>query len=102
MSFSPSRYVPDSDYLLERSTTEARLAANASTEEAAAAHRKIASCYLAKLFSDEKLPLCDHKLSSVPNVPAGSKAVAPSSLRFADLRSVPEDAELTRILHSLQ
>ena len=101
MGFSPSKYVPDSDYLLERSTTEARLAANARTEGAAAAHRKIASCYLAKLFSDEGAASSDHISVKSPEIPARSGAIAPSGLRFADLSSIPENNELTRILQSL-
>jgi hypothetical protein len=50
MGFFPSKSVPDSEYLLIRSTLEANMAANARTEQAAAAHHRIASCYLAKLF----------------------------------------------------
>ena len=101
MGLIPSKHVPDSEYLLERSTTEARLAANAETEQAAAAHRRIASCYLAKLFSDDGAASSDDERATRPLEAAECIASGPSVFRFADLSAVPENDELTRLLHCI-
>ena len=100
MGFFPFTSVPDSEYLLDRSTAEAAMAASARTERAAAHHR-MASCYLAKLFGGRSA-------ASPAAGPAGSRvattgdgAIGPSGLRFVDLTSVPHSDELTRILHDL-
>lgn len=97
MGLFPSKPVPDSEYLLTRSITEATLAANASTAQAAAAHHAIAGCYLAKLFGEQDVVAIDIVVARSPDI----TATTPTGLRFADLRSVPEDEELSRILASL-
>lgn len=100
MGFLPSASVPDSDYLLGRSTTEAALAASARTEKAAAAHHRIANCYLAKLFGGHGGSFHTGE-ATAQATGTGSDAVGPAGLRFADLTSVPENDELTRILRRL-
>lgn len=101
MGFLPSRSVTDSEYILTRSTTEAKLAANARTEQAAAAHHKIASCYLAKLFDVQSPASLDDLLGTRPTLPIKSAAIRSPDLRFADVKPIPENDELTRILNRL-
>jgi hypothetical protein len=101
MGFFPSKSVPDSEYLLIRSTLEANMAANASTEQAAVAHHRIASCYLAKLFGKQSTEALDGKVSSRADVTAHRCAIGPVQPRFSDLTAVPENDELTRLLHSI-
>ena len=101
MGLFPSRPVPDGEYFLTRSITEATLAANARTAQAAAAHQAIARCYLAKLFGERDAVAIDIAVSHLPDLAAKRPATQPGEFRFADLRSVPEDEELNRILASL-
>lgn len=101
MGFFPSRPVPDSEYLLARSIAEATLAASARTVEAAAAHRAIASCYLAKLFGEQDAEAIDIVVAHLPLIAGKRAANETTEVRFVDLRSVPDDEELSRILASL-
>jgi hypothetical protein len=98
VGFLPSTSVPDGDYLLERSTTEAALAARARTEPAAAAHRTIARCYLAKLFGERGTIGSDGPASDQA---AEGEAMRLARSRFADLTSMPENAELTQVLRRI-
>lgn len=100
MGFSPSTSVPDSEYLLTRSTTEARLAASARTEQAAAAHRKIVSSYLGRLFGPRGSTPSEADLIR-PAAPMGDQPVPASPgarMRFDDVTSVPDNQELAQIL----
>jgi hypothetical protein len=101
MGLFPSKSVPDSEYLLIRSTLEANMAANAGSEQAAAAHHKIASCYLAKLFGGPSAETVDPGHSGRQMTGAHSGSIGPAELRFADLTAVPDDDELTRLLDKL-
>lgn len=107
MGLFPAGSVADSEYLLTRSTTEATLAVRARTEQAAAAHRKIASCYLAKLFDAQSTASIDNTAPIRP-APPDARVVFRSpdfrspDLRFADLRSVPENEDLTRLLLNIR
>lgn len=101
MGFSPSAFVPDSEYLLTRSTLEATMAAKARTEQAAAAHRKIASCYVAKLFGGQSTASPHDEVTGRALAAAERGAIGPAGLRFADLTSVPENDELTRVLQNI-
>ena len=101
MGLLPSGSVHDSEYLLARSTTEIRLAANASTEQAAAAHRKIASCYLARLFTISDSASSDARLTNGAITTAKTMPFRSSRVRFEDLRSIAENDELNRLLRRL-
>lgn len=101
MGFIPSRPIADSEYLLERSAKEATLAAKACTAEAAAAHQAIARCYLARLFGEEEAAPVATGLGRVDAHRRTNRAPEPTELRFSDLRSVPDDDELTRLLDTL-
>ena len=96
MGLLPSRSTPDSEYLLTRLTAEARLAADARTARAAAAHRAMASCYLAELFGDHDAPSLARRTSTRPD-----ENVEVAQLRFATLTFAPENEELTSILASI-
>lgn len=92
MGLFPSRSVHDSEYLLSRSIQESVLAADAHTPRAAAAHHAIASCYLARLFGgDDADEEHRHRPSS-----AGA-----AGLQFSDLRRVPPNEDLARLLEDL-
>ena len=101
MGFSPSRSVPDSEYLLTRSTTQATLAARAPTEQAAAAHRRIASCYLDKLFADEYSPSPDVVIAPRTILPTTDGEVGAAELRFYDVTTPQENDELNALLQHL-
>lgn len=101
MSFCPSGSIPDSEYLLARSTTEATLAAKAKTEQAAAAHRKIASCYLAKLFDAPGPASLDDTTPVRPARPAAHVVLRSPDLRSAHLGILPENDAITRLLRCL-
>jgi hypothetical protein len=98
MGLYPSRSVPDSEYLLTRSIAEAKLAAQARTSRAAAAHHAIASCYLAKLFGEQEADLPGTTRMTVDRA---STALGPVTLRFEDVTSLTTDEDLTRILRSI-
>ncbi len=101
MGFFPSASVPDSEYLLTRSTLEATMAARARTEQAAAAHHRIASCYMAKLFGGQSIASPHDEVTGRALASAERRAIGPARLRFADLTSVPENDELTRVLQNI-
>lgn len=101
MGFSPSGSVPDSEYLLTRSTLEATMAAKALTEVAAAAHRRIASCYLATLFGGESTTSPYDEVTGDASVAAERGAIISAGLRFADLTFVPANDELMQVLQSI-
>lgn len=96
MGLLPSRSTPDSEYLLTRLTAEARLAADARNGRAAAAHRAMASRYLAELFGNHDAPSPAVHTSARPHAD-----VEVAQLRFATLTFAPENEELTSILAAL-
>jgi hypothetical protein len=100
MGLYPSRSVPDSEYLLTRSIAEARLATQARTARAAAAHRAIANCYLAKLFGEQEADQPDTTRMTVDRFEADN-AIGPVTLRFEDVTSLTIDEDLTRLLRSI-
>ena len=93
MGFLPAASVPDSDYLLRRSTVESAMAAKARSASAAAAHHRIASCYLGKLFGGPG----EAPAENAP--PLRTRGVGP--LRFTDLTAVPDNADLERVLRKI-
>jgi hypothetical protein len=100
VGFLPSTSVPDSEYLLKRSTTEAALAGKASTESAAAAHRKIACCYLARLFAPAKRA-ADLEEPGARMFAVDREADRPARVRFTELTLLPDNDELIGLLHRL-
>ncbi len=53
MALFTSHPVADADYLLRRAEAETRLAESARSRTAAAAHERLASDYLGRLFDDD-------------------------------------------------
>lgn len=101
MGLSPSASVPDSEYLLIRSTTEAALAANARTECAAAAHRAIAQSYLTRLFdrqSNNSFDVTDANRTTLTSLKAAARTL---DVRLVACTPAPENGELTRLLADL-
>ncbi len=92
--------MPDAEYLLTRSTLEAVMAAKARTEQAAGAHRQIASCYLGKLFGGRGTAPRDDEAPGRAQA-AGRGAIAPVGLKFANVTFVPENDELTQVLQRI-
>lgn len=101
MGFSPSKNVPDGEYLLTRSTTQAALAAKASTARAAAAHRHIARCYLAKLFGTEAAAFPDSMIAHRTLLPSDGHKVGGAQLRFFDVSTPRDNDELSGLLQNL-
>jgi hypothetical protein len=101
MGFFPSAAVPDSEYLLVRSSTEVALASAARTKQAADAHHTIAASYLAKLFGKHDSVSIEAEHASRQRDFRWSGTGAVREFRFTDLTAIPQSDELTRTLRSL-
>ena len=100
MGFLPSKFVPDSEYLLRRTTLKAEMARGACTERAAAAHHRIAGCYLAKLFGGQSASPPDAEGDAIFGG-TETTAIGITRIRFSDVTCVPESEDLNRVLHSI-
>jgi hypothetical protein len=101
MGFAPIKNVPDGEYLLARCTTQAALAAKASTAQAAAAHRRIASCYLAKLFATDNAASPEVESSHRTWSPSDGYGTGGAQLRFYQVSMPRENKELIGLLQNL-